>query len=177
MVPLARIETARMKITRTRDRRDAASGVHTTPLYHRLTELGAWSRMDRLLRIGPSGRSGEFICRDPNAVVDDLTATGRFCVDTRTGRVLHPATHSLRELSNRESLHLSFDGERVTAHLDRISPLVGRHSGKNHCRYSISRIAAHITGRLGSRLVRGLQGGWIELDIKCARVRERESVS
>jgi hypothetical protein len=158
-----------------RRRRNAASRVHNTPLYDRLTELGVWSRLDILLRIGPSGRSGEFICPDSDAIVDDLMGTGRFCIDTRAGRILHPATYSLRELSNRESLHLSFQGRLVTAHLDRISPLVGSDSDKDRCRYSISRIAAHITGRLGSRLVRGLQGGWIELDVECAQVRDQAS--
>jgi hypothetical protein len=160
---------------RTGDRRNAASEVHTTPLYHRLTELGIWSRLDRLLRIGPSGRSGEFTCGDPDAVVQGLMETGRFCVDTRPGRILHPGTYSLRELSNRESLHLSLSGGLVTAHLDRTSPLVGLDSDKGHCRYSISRVAAHITGRLGAKIVRGFRGGWIELDVQCARVREQES--
>ncbi len=162
---------------RTKERRDWASEVHTTPLYHRLTELGIWSHLDRLLRIGPSGRSGEFICENPDAIVEELTAMGRFCVDTKPGRILHPATHSLRELSNRESLHLSFAGGLLTAHLDRISPLVGRDSDKGHCRYSPSRIAAHITGRLGAKIVRGFQGGWVELDVQCARVRQQEDSS
>jgi hypothetical protein len=160
---------------RTRERRDWASEVHTTPLYQRLTELGIWSRLDRLLRIGPSGRSGEFICENPGDIVEGLIAMGRFCVDTKPGRILHPATDSLRELSNRESLHLSFAGGLLTAHLDRISPLVGRDSDKGHCRYSPSRIAAHITGRFGAAIVRGFQGGWVELDVQCAAVRQQES--
>jgi hypothetical protein len=152
-------------------KRNAASKIHLTPLYHRLTELGVWTILDRLLRMGPNGRSGEFIARDSDALVDNLMRTGRFCVDTKAGRILHPATRSLRELSNRESLHLSLEGGLVTAHLDRISPLAGSDSDKGHCRYSISRIAAHITGRLGSKLVRGFRGGWIELDVQCDRVR------
>ena len=156
-----------------RRRRGTPSGVHTTPLYYRLEELGVWSHLDTLLRIGPSGRSGEFNTQDPDAVVDRLLSTGRFCIDTRAGRILHPATRSLRELSNRESLHVSLAGELVTAHLDRISPLVRADSGKRQCRYSISRIAAHITGRLGARLVRRLQGGWVELDLQCHLVREQ----
>jgi hypothetical protein len=156
-------------------RRDATSRVHKTPLYRRLNELGVWSRLDRLLRIGPSGRSGEFAALDRDAIVSDLMATGRFCLDTRAGRILHPGMHSIRELSNRESLHLSFEDGLVTAHLDRISPLVGRDPEKDRCRYSAARIAAHIMGRLGSSMVRGLQGGWIELDVECERLREQSS--
>jgi hypothetical protein len=55
--------------------------------------------------------------------------------------------------------------------LDRISPLAGRNPIKGHCRYSIAQVAAHITGRLGARLVRELKGGWIKLDIACSRMR------
>lgn len=156
-------------------RRDAASKIHLTPVYRRLTELGVWTLLDRLIRIGPSGRHAQFITGDSDALIDRLMATGRFCVDTRAGKILHPATHAIRELSNRESMHLSFEGGLVSAHLDRISPLVGSDSDKGHCRYSISRIVAHITGRLGSRLVRGFQGGWIELDVRCDQVRDQAS--
>lgn len=155
-------------------RREAAVDVRQTPLYRRLSELGVWSALDRIVRIGPSGRSGEFVTGDAKALIDEVMATGRFCVDSRVGRILHPGAHALREWSNRESLHLSFCQDRLTAHLDRFSPLSGTRSKvEQRCSYSAARIAIHISGRLGASVARGLQGGWRELDMECARLREQ----
>ncbi len=151
--------------------RDEAARVEPTAIYRRLNELDVWRRLDRIIKIGPSGRSAIFITRNSEALLEQLLVTRRFCADTRAGRILHPGTRSIRELSNRESLHLAFHGDYVRAHLDRFSPLVGR-SGKAACRYSPPRIAAHVLGRLGAKLVRGLEGGWVELDMECHRLRQ-----
>jgi hypothetical protein len=153
---------------------EGVSRANFTDLYRRLTEVGAWLGLGETLKLGPSGRSGEFNARDPYAFLHHLEETGRFCADTRAGKILHPGAHALRELSNRESLHVAVYGNRVRAHLDRISPLAGRHPNKGHCRYSMAQVAAHITGRLGARLVRELKGGWIRLDIACSRMRIRQ---
>jgi hypothetical protein len=142
-----------------------------TALYRRLTDIGAWPNLDGTVRIGPSGRSGEFNTQDPFALLDRLLRMGRFCVDTRAGKILHPGAHALRELSNRESLHVAVYGNRVRAHLDRVSPLTGKNPNKGHCRYSIAQVAAHVTGRFGARLVRELKGGWIKLDLSCSWMR------
>lgn len=150
---------------------EGVSKANLTDLYRRLTEVGAWLGLSESLKIGPSGRSGEFKTRDGYALVDNLLATGRFCVDTRAGKILHPGAQAVRELSNRESLHVAIYGNRVRAHLDRVSPLAGRHPNRGHCRYSMAQVVAHVTGRLGARLVRELKGGWIRLDILCSRMR------
>ena len=147
-------------------------------LYRRLTELGAWPGLDETLKIGPSGRSGEFNTADTDALLYNLYAlqkVGRLCVDSRSGKILHPGAHALRELSNRESLHVAVYGNRVRAHLDRISPLAGTNPNNGQCRYSALRVAAHVTGHLGARLVWGLKGGWIRLDIACSRLRLPQS--
>jgi hypothetical protein len=141
------------------------------PIYLRLTDVGAWPHLSQKLRLGPSGRSAEFTAADPSTLLNSLLGLGRFCVDTRAGRVLHPGAYALRELSNRESLHVAVYGTRVRAHLDRVSPLVGSNPTKRLCRYSLPQIVAHVTGRLGARLVRELKGGWIKLDVACSRVR------
>jgi hypothetical protein len=156
---------------RTPDRSGGDSRADIAPIYLRLTEVGAWLHLNETLRLGPSGRSGEFTTADPSALLDKLLNLGRFCIDTRAGRFLHPGAYALRELSNRESLHVAVYGTRVRAHLDRVSPLVGSNPKKRHCRYSLLQVLAHVTGRLGARLVRELKGGWIKLDVACSRLR------
>lgn len=155
-------------------RRHPDIDVLQTPLYHRLNEIGVWSSLDKIVKIGPRGRSAQFVTGQADALADKLMATDRFCVDSTLGRILHPGAYALRELSNRESLHLSFYRDRMTAHLDRLSPLSGTDSeGNGHCTYSAPRIAIHILGRLGAGLARGLQAGWVELDMACARLRRQ----
>lgn len=157
----------------TSDMGEDRSRADLAPLYFRLEDIGGWSDLDRTLRIGPSGRSGEFTTADPSKFINRLLSLGRFCVDTRAGKVLHPGAYAFRELSNRESLHVAVHGTRVRAHLDRVSPLVGSNPNKGQCRYSFAQVLAHVTGRLGARLVRELKGGWIKLDVACSRMRMR----
>lgn len=156
-------------------KRQSHSIMDVTALDQRLADVGAGRSLSEVLRVGPSGRSGEFNTDHPSDLISNLMATGRFCFDTRAGKVLHAGALALRELSNRESLHVSVYGTRVRAHLDRVSLLIGRHADEGHCRYSLSRVAAHVTGRLGARLVRKLKGGWINLDVACSRMRFRHT--
>jgi hypothetical protein len=155
--------------------RQSDAKADVTPLGQRLADVGAWSNLEAL-RLGPSGRSGEFRTGNPSTLMANLLATSRFCLDTKAGKVLHPGALAFREVSNRESLHVALSGTRVSAHLDRVSPLVGRKADKGHCRYSVSRVAAHVTGRVGARLVRKLKGGWIRLDVSCSRLRSHQRV-
>lgn len=165
-------KTVRLLARGHRDRTDeGVSKANLTDLYRRLTEVDAWLSLGESVKIGPSGRSGEFKTRDGYVLLDTLLATGWFCVDTRAGKILHPGAQALRELSNRESLHVAVYGNRVRAHLDRVSPLAGRKPNKGYCRYSLAQVAAHITGRLGARLVRELKGGWVKLDVACSWMR------
>lgn len=151
------------------ERSGADSRADIAPIYLRLTDVGASPHLSQRLRLGPSGRSAEFTVADPSTLLNSLLGLGRFCIDTRAGRVLHPRAYALRELSNRESLHVAVYGTRMRAHLDRVSPLVG--SKKGLCRYSLPQVVAHVSGRLGARLVRELKGGWIKLDVACSRLR------
>jgi hypothetical protein len=59
----------------------------------------------------------------------------------------HPKEVSYREISSRDSLHITLrNGRTVATHVDRHSPLAQRQPGGD-CRYSPLRIAAHnITG-------------------------------
>jgi len=74
-------------------------------------------------------------------LVRALDGDERFHRDTRLGAILHPGTISFRELSATDSLHILIAGDRVSAHVDEISPLVMRADGS--CRYSWGRVVAH----------------------------------
>lgn len=79
--------------------------------------------------------------------------------DSRLGGILHPGKISFREASARDSLHVLIDGNRVSAHVDRFSPLHRR--GEGDCRYSWPRVVAHNIAFLVddmSRRVRGHRG-------------------
>ncbi|MBW3555799.1 MAG: hypothetical protein KY454_02560 [Actinobacteria bacterium] len=76
--------------------------------------------------------------------------------DTGLGRIYHCGKASFRELSPTGSLHVIIDGSRVSAHIDRISPLRARDDGS--IGYSWTRAAAHnLQGMAddGLRLLRG----------------------
>jgi len=80
---------------------------------------------------------------DPEALVRELEATGRFRRDSPLGRLFHRGKISLREVSATHSLHITLgDGNRVSAHVDRYSPLAPSQP-EDGCRYSLARIAAH----------------------------------
>lgn len=91
----------------------------------------------------------EFDSSDPEELVRRLDASDCFCRDTKVGRMYHPNEVSFRELTARNSLHVTFRrGRTVSTHIDRHSPLARRQSGGN-CRYSPLRIVAHnVTGAL-----------------------------
>ncbi len=95
----------------------------------------------------------EFDSADPDELVRRLDASDCFCRDTKVGRMYHPREVSFRELTSRDSLHVTFSKDRtVSTHIDRRSPLARRWPGGT-CRYSPLRIVAHnITGALNDLL-------------------------
>ncbi|MBW3610283.1 MAG: hypothetical protein KY438_01945 [Actinobacteria bacterium] len=95
----------------------------------------------------------EFDSSDPEELVRRLEASDCFCRDTKVGRMYHPNEVSFRELTARDSLHVSFRrGRTVSTHIDRHSPLARRQSGGT-CRYSPLHIVAHnVTGALNDLL-------------------------
>lgn len=96
---------------------------------------------------------------DPAALLAHLDLSGHFHRDGRIGRVFHRGMVSLRENVERDSLHVSIDGNRVSAHVDEASPLdLGseRSSG-----YSIRRTLVHNLAGMAQdvmSLLRGRQG-------------------
>jgi NRPS condensation-like uncharacterized protein len=99
---------------------------------------------------------------DPLGLVRALEASDRFRRDSRLGRILHRGAVSFREVSPTDSLHVLIDGNRVWAHVDRVSPLVVG-PDRQSPRYSPARVLAHtVTGVAGvagdvSRWLRGVR--------------------
>jgi hypothetical protein len=114
---------------------------------HRLAELGLKPSLPVEDDTAPPPRTHHFTAEDPDALVRDLQASGRFRRDTRLGSMYHPGQISLREVSPRDSLHITLGrGKEISAHVDRYSPLASRQP-EHGCRYALHRIAAHnVTG-------------------------------
>ena len=96
---------------------------------------------------------------DPVGLLRHLVASGRFHRDSGFGRIFHPGKASFRENQPTDSLHILVQGDRLAAHVDRVSPLGIR--PERPSRYSVRRAAAHnVAGALEDavRLVRGRQG-------------------
>lgn len=91
---------------------------------------------------------------------EKLDADGRFHRDNVLGRLFHPGTVSYRQVSETDSLHVAIHpGNRVSVHVDRVSPLVVRVGRR--CRYSVTRAIAHNVVHLAecvARLVRHERG-------------------
>jgi len=100
--------------------------------------------------------AGEPTIADPVALLHHLDASGHFHRDSRFGRLFHRGMVSLRENVPTDSLHVSVDGNRLAAHVDRVSPLVARSDGESG--YSVRRAAAHNLAGMTQDLVSLLRG-------------------
>lgn len=92
-------------------------------------------------------------------LLGSLVASGRFHLDTGLGRMFHPGKISLRENVPTNSLHILVEENRVSAHVDLVSPLGLR--PRSSSRYATGRIAAHNLSGMAAdvvRLLRGRQG-------------------
>lgn len=86
-----------------------------------------------------------------NGMLREVDASGRFIKDSNLGRILHPGRGkvSYRQAVRENSLHLVVHGTRVSAHIDRKSPLAFDEHGTPHCslrrtaRYSLKRVLTH----------------------------------
>ncbi|MGH2689830.1 MAG: hypothetical protein ACRDKW_13650 [Actinomycetota bacterium] len=147
-----------------------------TPLFRRLEEMGLASRVVHMGKIGPRGRSADFVVDDARAFLADLEATGRFCRDTPAGRILHPGKASWREDRKARCLHVAVDPDgRVLAHLDRFSSVAAARRGRS-CRYSAGRVLVHNAGRLAGDLIRfafGHRVDWAPMLLSLRRARFR----
>lgn len=124
----------------------------------RLEALGLSAHVRQLADTAPSSRNTRFTVDDPDALVRDLEQTGRFRRDTRLGAIFHLGQVSLREVAPANSLHISIgDGNRVSAHIDRYSPL-SSNQPDGRCRYSLPRVAVHNLSGMAADVVRLLPG-------------------
>lgn len=74
-------------------------------------------------------------------LVTALEADHRFRQDSFFGGIFHLGAISFRDVSATNSLHVVIRGERVSAHVDEVSPLVVRPDGSR--RYAWGRVVAH----------------------------------
>lgn len=104
---------------------------------------------------GPAPRPGsEFRTPDVEDLLRRLDDSDCFCRDSRVGRMYHRRGVSFREISPKDSLHVTLgEGGQVATHVDRHSPLARRQPGGT-CRYSLWRIAAHNLSGVAADLVR-----------------------
>lgn len=112
---------------------------------------------------------------DPMGLQRALEVAG-FRRDSKLGGILHAGKVSFREVSPHDSLHVVIDGNQVSAHVDRISPLHSRRRGRR--RYSWTRVVAHNVAVLTddiSRRIRGLHGhNRCELDCEVVWVDDED---
>ena len=93
---------------------------------------------------------------DAVALLRHLEISGRFHRDSGIGRLFHPGRMSFRENVASNSLHVVVEGNRVAAHVDRVSPLGVRPERRS--RYSIRRAVAHNLVGMAQDLVELLRG-------------------
>ncbi len=77
----------------------------------------------------------------PCDLLKALEANPRFRRDSLLGGIFHLGKTSYREISPTDSLHIVIDGERVSAHVDEVSPLRLRADGSS--RYAWGRVMTH----------------------------------
>ena len=92
---------------------------------------------------------------DVEALVRAFDASGRYHRDSRLGRIYHRGAASYREVRSTDSFHVVIDGDRVSVHVDRISPLRRRPDGS--VRLSLTRVFAHNLAGAHEQLTRRLR--------------------
>lgn len=113
--------------------------------------------------------TAEFSTGDPIGLVRDLEASGRFHKDTGFGRIFHPGRVSFREKKPADALHILIDDNRVSAHIDKRSPLKLKDS---ESRYAIPAIFAHNVTGMAEDVVRFVTGrrGSQRCELECERI-------
>ena len=124
------------------------------PVPHRVAELGLESPVAADGEPGRRGGTHHFTAEDPGALLRELESSGRFRRDTRLGSLFHRGKVSLREVSPTHSLHITVGkGNRVSAHVDRYSPLA-TNQPEGGARYALHRVAAHNVAGMAADLAR-----------------------
>jgi HAD superfamily hydrolase (TIGR01490 family) len=133
-------------------RRPMAPGA--APVPHRVAALGLASAVEAAEQPVRRGAAHHFTTADPAALLRELEESGRFRRDTRLGAIFHRGQVSLREVSPTHSLHITVGkGNRVSAHVDRYSPLATRQP-EQVARYAFHRVAAHNVAGIAGGLAR-----------------------
>ncbi len=99
----------------------------------------------------------DLVAADPGTLLRALENNDRFRRDTGLGAIYHPGKLSFREVRPTDSMHIIIDGDRISAHIDDISPFKCRADGT--ARYSLSRIVAHNLAGMSADLLRLVRGG------------------
>lgn len=112
---------------------------------------------------------------DPLGLIGSLQQTGSFCRDSLLGRLLHRGTVSVRENTAEESLHITLSGNRLSAHIDRHSPLVEEHASWI-ARYSVPRAIVHTLAHLveAVRRLGARRPGSHRVELECQKVEPAE---
>lgn len=104
-----------------------------------MTEIASGSVKVRTnLDIPVAGHDGDAA---PVELLKALDANPAFRRDSFLGGIFHPGKISYRETSPVDSVHILIDGDRVSAHVDDISPLRVLPDGSS--RYAWGRVLAH----------------------------------
>lgn len=93
---------------------------------------------------------------DPLELIRTLEASPRFRRDSPLGGLFHRGKISFREVCEKESLHVLIVGNKVSAHVDTISPL--RCAPDGSARYSWARVLVHNACVLADDLGRRVRG-------------------
>ena len=128
------------------------------PVPHRVAALGLAAAVEVDGEPVRRKATHHFTTEDPAALVRELEASGRFRLDTRLGAMFHRGQVSLREVSPTHSLHIIVGkGNRVSAHVDRYSPLAAKQP-EQLARYALHRVAAHNAAGMAAELARLIPG-------------------
>lgn len=127
-------------------------------------------RQNAKRRGATSGEDTAFATEDPLGLFLALEASDQFRRDTPLGGIFHHGKISFREICRTDSLHITIDRNRVTAHVDTVSPLDCQPDGT--ARYSIPAILAHNLVGIRSDFWRRLRGrhGEQRCDLECDMV-------
>ena len=119
-------------------------------------EEAAPALRERLIEeLGPGEDGLEISTEDPLGLIREFENNGRFHKDTGLGRIFHPGKVSFREKKPTDALHVLIEGSRVSAHIDKHSPLALRNERPG---YSVLGVAAHNLSGMAQDAARFLTG-------------------
>jgi hypothetical protein len=127
-----------------RERRQAFRAV-----YDALKAEGVWTKIQRVIDFWPRPVRGvRFTLSNPKRLMSHLILSHRFCRDTHLGGSQHKGV-TWRQVvkAGTEGLHIEITSKSSNAHLDTISPVLGR-APNGECRYSMRHILPHISREL-----------------------------